>query len=115
MLPDQSVPWDSLFGRLSLDSLPLGSGPEDRIVQYTFLVVAIIGLAILAAITWKRKWGYLWKEWLTSVDHKKLGIMYMILGTVMLLRGFSDAIMMRSQHAVEIGRASCRERVFQYV
>src|SRR3546814_1006529 len=86
MLPDQSVPWDSLFGRLSLDSLPLGSGPEDRIVQYTFLVVAIIGLAILAAITWKRKWGYLWKEWLTSVDHKKLGIMYMILGTVMLLR-----------------------------
>ncbi|HEY9573699.1 MAG TPA: cytochrome o ubiquinol oxidase subunit I [Pusillimonas sp.] len=103
MLPDQSVPWDSLFGRLSLDSLPLGSGPEDRIVQYTFLVVAIIGLAILAAITWKRKWGYLWKEWLTSVDHKKLGIMYMILGTVMLLRGFSDAIMMRSQQAVAFG------------
>jgi cytochrome o ubiquinol oxidase subunit 1 len=103
MLPDQSVPWNSLLGRLSLAALPLGSTPEDRIVQYTFLGVAVIAAATLIFITWQRKWGYLWREWLTSVDHKKLGIMYMVLGTVMLLRGFSDAIMMRAQQAVAFG------------
>lgn len=103
MLPDQSVPWNSLFGRLSLSALPLGSSPEDRILQYTFLGIAVIAVAALAFITRQRKWGYLWREWLTSVDHKKLGIMYMILGTVMLLRGFSDAIMMRAQQAVAFG------------
>lgn len=46
------------------------------------------------------KWTYLWKEWLTSVDHKRLGIMYIIVAIVMLLRGFADAIMMRSQQAL---------------
>ena len=42
-----------------------------------------------------RLWGWLWREWLTTVDHKKIGIMYIILGIVMLLRGFADALMMR--------------------
>ncbi|XNM55793.1 hypothetical protein ACLK1Z_02605 [Escherichia coli] len=46
------------------------------------------------------KWTYLWEEWLTSVDHKRLGIMYIIVAIVMLLRGFGDAIMMRSQQAL---------------
>ena len=46
---------------------------------------------ILALITYYRKWTYLWQEWLTSLDHKKIGIMYIILALVMLLRGFSDA------------------------
>ena len=49
-----------------------------------------------AAITYFRLWGYLWREWFTTVDHKKIGIMYMILGIVMLLRGFADALMMRA-------------------
>jgi cytochrome o ubiquinol oxidase subunit 1 len=70
MLPDQSVPWNSLFGRLSLSVLPLGSSPEDRILQYTFLGIAVIAVAALAFTTRQRKWGYLWREFLTSVDHK---------------------------------------------
>ena len=61
-------------------------------------------MVILALITYYRKWPYLWKEWLTSLDHKKIGIMYIILALVMLLRGFSDAIMMRSQQAIAVGR-----------
>src|SRR5579875_3760017 len=77
--------------------------PEGRILLVTFIVVVVAGLAILGAITKFRKWGYLWREWFTTVDHKKLGIMYMILGTVMLLRGFSDAIMMRAQQAWAFG------------
>ncbi len=87
---------DPLFGRFTIESLPL----HEPIVVATFVAVAIGGVAVLAAITRFRLWGYLWTEWFTSVDHKKIGIMYMILGIVMLLRGFSDAIMMRLQQAM---------------
>src|SRR5882724_3225662 len=48
---------------------------------------------------------YLWREWLTTVDHKRIGVMYMLLGLVMLLRGFGDAIMMRTQQAIAVGSA----------
>ena len=50
-------------------------------------------------ITYFKKWRYLWTEWLTSVDHKKIGVMYIIVALVMLLRGFADALMMRTQQA----------------
>ncbi|MBZ9819467.1 cytochrome o ubiquinol oxidase subunit I [Mesorhizobium sp. CA4] len=85
-----------IFGRLTLESLPL----HEPIVVVTFMVVAFGGLAVLGAVTYFKLWGYLWREWFTSVDHKKIGIMYMALGLVMLLRGFSDAIMMRLQQAI---------------
>ncbi len=58
---------------------------------------------MLGAVTYFRLWGYLWREWFTSVDHKKIGIMYIILGIVMLLRGFADALMMRLQQAWAFG------------
>ncbi len=95
--------WNFLLGNLSLKVLPLHNTLEDRILQVTFAVVAISGLAIFGWVTVKRRWGYLWREWFTTVDHKKLGIMYMILATVMLLRGFTDAIMMRIQQATAFG------------
>ena len=88
-----------LLGRLTLDALPL----HNPIVMPVFVVVAVGGLALLALITWKGAWGYLWREWFTSVDHKRVGVMYMVLGLVMLLRGFSDAIMMRAQQAIAFG------------
>lgn len=66
----------------------------------TFIVVAIGGIAVVGLITYFRLWGYLWNEWFTSVDHKKIGIMYVILALIMLLRGFADAIMMRIQQAI---------------
>src|ERR1700693_4403846 len=59
--------------------------------------------AILAVLAWVVIAGhlpYLWREWITSVDHKRIGVMYTLLAMVMLLRGFSDAIMMRAQQAV---------------
>src|SRR5689334_1740048 len=86
----------TFFGRLSLDALPL----HEPILVGTFIAVALGGAALLGALTYFRLWGYLWREWFTSVDHKKIGIMYMVLGLVMLLRGFSDAIMMRLQQAM---------------
>ena len=88
-----------IFGRLTIESLPL----HEPIVVGTFAVVATGGLVMLAGLTYLRLWGYLWREWFTSVDHKRIGIMYMILGIVMLLRGFADALMMRLQQALAFG------------
>ena len=89
----------TIFGRLSLESLPI----HEPIVVGTFVGVAVGGLAVLALITKFKLWGYLWKEWFTTVDHKRIGIMYMILGIVMLLRGFADALMMRGQQTIAFG------------
>jgi cytochrome o ubiquinol oxidase subunit 1 len=88
-----------LFGRLTWDAIPL----HEPIVVMTFIVVACAGMAVLGALTYFRLWGYLWSEWFTSVDHKRIGAMYIVLGIVMLLRGFTDAIMMRLQQAMAFG------------
>ena len=89
----------TIFGRLTIESLPI----HEPIVVATFVAVVIGGIGVLAALTYFKLWGFLWKEWFTSVDHKKVGIMYMVLGIVMLLRGFADAIMMRGQQAIAFG------------
>ncbi|RUZ00548.1 cytochrome o ubiquinol oxidase subunit I, partial [Mesorhizobium sp. M7A.F.Ca.CA.001.12.2.1] len=89
----------AIFGRLTFESLPL----HEPIVVATFIVVALGGIALVGALTYFKLWGYLWREWFTSVDHKRIGVMYMVLGIVMLLRGFSDAIMMRLQQAMAFG------------
>ena len=88
-----------IFGRLSWQSFPV----HEPILLVTFIVVALLGLGIVAGVTKYRLWGWLWREWFTSMDHKKIGIMYMILGIVMLLRGFADALMMRAQQAIAFG------------
>ena len=90
-----------MLGRLSWAAIPL----NQPLPLYAMGVVGIIILAGLGVITRKGWWPYLWREWLTSVDHKRIGVMYLILALVMLLRGYSDAIMMRSQQAIAIGGA----------
>ncbi|RJG00942.1 cytochrome o ubiquinol oxidase subunit I [Noviherbaspirillum sedimenti] len=91
-----------IFGRLSWDSVPF----HDPIILATFAMVALGGLAVLAALTKFRLWGPLWRDWITSIDHKKIGIMYIILGIVMLLRGFADGIMMRAQQMLAVGESA---------
>ncbi|GGB99727.1 cytochrome o ubiquinol oxidase subunit I [Pseudoduganella buxea] len=90
---------DPIFGRLSWEAIPF----HEPILLATFAAVVIGGGALLAALTYFRVWGHLWKNWFTSIDHKKIGIMYMILGLIMLLRGFADALMMRAQQAIAFG------------
>lgn len=91
-----------LFGKLTLDAIPfynpfaMGAG--------VFMALAFAGVLLLLTVF--RKWGYVWNEWVTSVDHKKIGIMYLILAFVMLLRGFSDALLMRSQQAIAAGHSA---------
>ncbi len=91
-----------LFGRLTWEAIPL----HEPILLATFAAVVLGGLALVGALTYYRAWSYLWREWFTSIDHKKIGIMYIILGLVMLLRGFADAIMMRLQQAIAFGDAT---------
>lgn len=85
-----------MLGKLSWSDIPF----DVPILVGTFAGVAIVGLAVLGLITYYGKWGYLWKEWLTSVDHKRLGVMYIVLALLALARGFADAVMMRSQLAL---------------
>jgi cytochrome o ubiquinol oxidase subunit 1 len=89
----------TIFGRLTLESFPV----HEPILLVTFAVVVLLGLGIVGAVTKYKLWGYLWTEWFTTVDHKKIGIMYMILGIIMLLRGFADALMMRLQQSMAFG------------
>ncbi|KKK72659.1 hypothetical protein LCGC14_2901650, partial [marine sediment metagenome] len=88
-----------MLGKLTLSDIPY----DNPIVMSAVGFMALAGLIIFALITYYGKWTYLWKEWLTSVDHKKIGVMYFVVALVMLLRGFSDAILMRSQQAVALG------------
>ncbi|WP_409267268.1 cytochrome o ubiquinol oxidase subunit I [Massilia sp. BHUDP2] len=88
-----------LFGRLSWDAIPF----HEPILIATFAGVIAGGLGLVALITYFRQWGNLWNNWFTSIDHKKIGIMYMILGIIMFLRGFADALMMRAQQAFAFG------------
>ncbi|MDA7947519.1 MAG: cytochrome o ubiquinol oxidase subunit I [Hyphomicrobiaceae bacterium] len=84
-----------MLGKLTIDALPFYSW-----VAMGGAMVTVLGaLAVMGVITWLGAWGYLWREWLTSVDHKRIGIMYIVLALIMLLRGFVDAIMMRAQQA----------------
>ena len=85
-----------MFGKLTLEAVPY----HEPIIMVTIACIILGGLAIAGLITYYGKWQYLWKEWFTSVDHKRLGIMYLILGMVMLLRGFADAVMMRGQQVM---------------
>ncbi|WP_349741867.1 cytochrome o ubiquinol oxidase subunit I [Roseateles cavernae] len=87
-----------LFGRLGPDAIP-----HDPIIWATFAMVLLGGTALLAVMTKYRVWGPLWRDWITSIDHKKIGIMYMVLGIVMLLRGFADALLMRMHQAMAFG------------
>ncbi|MDA5193279.1 cytochrome o ubiquinol oxidase subunit I [Govanella unica] len=85
-----------MFGKLGWDDIPFDQ-------PIPLLSAALIGLVLLGVLVWVWAKGYvpyLWREWITSVDHKRIGVMYCVLGGVMLLRGFIDAIMMRAQQAM---------------
>src|SRR5207245_376025 len=89
----------TMFGKLTLAAIPL----DQPIIMGTCAVLLIVIAFVLGLLTWLGRWKWLWDEWLTTVDHKRVGIMYVLLAVVMLLRGFSDAIMMRSQQALAAG------------
>ncbi|MGP1939546.1 MAG: cytochrome o ubiquinol oxidase subunit I [Arsenophonus sp. ET-DL9-MAG3] len=85
-----------MLGKLTINAIPI----NEPIIIITVIIILLISISILGFITYLNKWKWLWNEWLTSVDHKKIGIIYIIIAMVMLLRGFADAIMMRGQQVL---------------
>ena len=87
-----------MFGRLNFEALV-----HDPITMGGIVGAALAILAIIFFLTYFKKWTWLYKEWLTSLDPKKIGVMYILAATVMLLRGLADAVMMRVQQATSVG------------
>ncbi|MGI4748088.1 MAG: cytochrome o ubiquinol oxidase subunit I, partial [Janthinobacterium lividum] len=90
-----------MLGKLTLSDIPY----DQPIIMGAAVFMGLLVVAVLAAITWFRQWRYLWSEWITSVDHKRIGVMYIVVAILMLVRGFSDAILMRMQQAMAHGGA----------
>lgn len=101
--------WNFVFGRLGWDALPFWEAVRDpttfNIINGIIaggaagmVVLGVLGAVIL--VTWLGKWKYLWSEWLTSPDHKKIGIMFIVIAMVMLSRAIIEAAFMRAQQAV---------------
>jgi len=88
----------SFLGRLTDHALK-----HDWIEYSAGVSMVLGGIIVIALITYYKKWGYLWKEWITSVDHKRIGIMYILVSFIMLIKGLIDAVMMRAQQAVAAG------------
>src|SRR4051812_36002588 len=91
----------NFFGKLTWSAIPF----NEPIPLITSIVVLLVIAAVAAWVTVKGWWPYLWNEYITSTDHKRIGVMYIVLALVMLVRGFSDAIMMRAQQAVAVGQS----------
>mgnify|MGYP000462206121 CR=1 FL=1 len=99
MHPAKIYPENLLTGKLGIDSVPW----HEPIIMVAGAGMVGGAILVLGLITYFKQWKYLWTEWLTSVDHKKIGAMYIILALIMLLRGFADALMMRTQQALASG------------
>jgi cytochrome o ubiquinol oxidase subunit I len=89
-----------MFGRLTIDEFA-----TDPIILGALLSAAAAGLAIVGLLFYFNRWKWLWREWLTSLDHKKIGVMYGIVAGIMLFRGLADAVMMRAQQALAAGNS----------
>ena len=87
-----------MLGRLDLNALP-----HDIVVIGGVVTMGLGVLGIVALLTYFKRWKWLWKEWLTSLDPKKIGIMYIIVAAIMLLRGIGDALMLRAQQVLSVG------------
>ncbi|MHB1511900.1 MAG: cbb3-type cytochrome c oxidase subunit I [Acidiferrobacter sp.] len=99
MLVHIDGPWSPLLGRLALSEIPY----NNPILIGTFVFAALLAVILGGLVTYLGLWRTIWRDWLTSVDHKKIGIMYILIGLVMLFRGFMDAVMMRAQQAMAVG------------
>lgn len=88
----------SILGKLTLHALP-----QDRVTLAAGIGLVLGAVFVLGMLIYLKKLGWLWREWLTSLDPKKIGVMYIIVAVLMLLRGVSDALMMRAQQATSVG------------
>jgi len=87
-----------LLGRLGWNQFPTNP------IEMGGAAAIVLGLLfVLGVITYLKRWKWLWKEWLTTQDPKRIGVMYIIVALVMLLRGGGDAALMRVQQSISVG------------
>src|SRR6476646_1544025 len=91
-----------MFGNLTLEAIPF----DQPIIMGAAALMGLIVLAVVVLVTRLKKWRWLWREWLTSVDHKRIGVMYIVGAGLMLLRGLADAVMRRLPLAIARGGAT---------
>ncbi|NGX57539.1 MAG: Cytochrome bo(3) ubiquinol oxidase subunit 1 [Chlamydiae bacterium] len=89
-----------MFGRLTLEAFQ-----HDTVQNMAILGGLVNGIIVIALITYLKRWKWLWREWITTVDPKKIGIMYIVVVLIMFLKGFADAMLMRMQQATAVGEA----------
>ncbi len=99
---------NGFFGRLNWDAFPITAliqnpGVNEIVANAAAAVVVVGAVVVLGLLTWFRLWGALWRDWLTSADHKKIGIMYIVFAIVMLARGVLEGVVMRAQQAMGPG------------
>jgi cytochrome o ubiquinol oxidase subunit I len=103
-----TAPYAWLLGRLDISSLPVLPAIADptasNLIGAVAALMVILGaLAAVIWITWRGWWRPLWCDWLTSTDHKRIGIMYIVLALIMMLRGVAEGVVMRAQQAAGPG------------
>lgn len=86
-----------MFGKLTLEALQ-----HDPLQTSVVISGTLTGLALVILITYLKRWKWLWKEWITTVDPKRIGIMYIVVVLIQFLKGFADALMMRLQQATSV-------------
>src|ERR1700722_16113164 len=86
-----------MLGNLTLDALK-----HDLVQTVGVMIILISGIAVITLLSYFHRWKWLWKEWLTSLDPKKIGVMYIIVAAIMLFKGVSDAVLMRIQQVVSV-------------
>lgn len=87
-----------MFGKLTFEALK-----HDPIEYGAGIMMLIFGLLVMGLLFRYKRWNWLWTEWLTSVDPKKIGVMYLVVSFLMLTKGFIDACMMRAQQILSVG------------
>lgn len=69
----------------------------DPMILGAQISIVLVSVGIVALLIYLKRWQWLWKEWITTVDHKKIGIMYILSGVAMFFRGGMDGLMMKVQ------------------
>lgn len=89
-----------MFGRLTLDAFK-----HEASQNLAVSMMLLTGAFLIGLIFYLKKWKWLWKEWLISLDPKRIGLMYIIVALLLFLKGFADALMMRAQQALSVGHS----------
>src|SRR5438128_2071660 len=89
-----------MFGRLTLEAFH-----HETSQNVAVFGMLSMGLFLIALITYLKRWTWLWREWFTTVDHKRIGIMYIVVVVIMFAKGFADAMMMRLHQSMSVGES----------